>query len=106
MNQQFLIPANSKKSMLIFNMFRPIDLIIAVSGATITFITFLIVAPKTLISAIFVLAPVLISAFLVMPFAHYHNMLCVLNNIYSYFTTQQNYKWKGWCASEEYSDKQ
>ncbi|HOZ53736.1 MAG TPA: hypothetical protein PKY25_00120 [Bacilli bacterium] len=104
MNQEYLIPANAKRGMLIFNVFRTIDLIIAGVGTGITIIAFLIVQPNTLWSAVLVLAPVAIAAFLVTPFAHYHNVLCVLINIYEFLTTQQKYKWKGWCSKDEYSE--
>lgn len=33
---QYLIPANSKKSLLIFNMFRPFDLFLLLTGGTFT----------------------------------------------------------------------
>ncbi len=105
MDQQYLIPANTKKGMLIFSTFRPIDLVIAIVGASISFIAFLIVRPGNLWIAALVLAPLGIAAFLVMPFAYYHNMLCVIINIYEFFTTQQKYKWKGWCAKDEFEEQ-
>lgn len=102
---QYLIAANTKKGQLIFNIFRPIDLGIASTGAVITFILLLIFQPNTLVSGIIVLAPVLICAFLVMPIPYYHNVLCVLGNIYNfYFVDKNELKWKGWCVKDEYSE--
>ena len=100
----YLIAANSKRAQLIFNIFRPIDLGIALTGAGITIILFLIVKPETLIPAIITLAPLLICAFLVLPIPNYQNVLCVLQNIYYYFTERQQFKWKGWCAKDEFKD--
>ncbi|MEG2351199.1 MAG: hypothetical protein RSA10_01945 [Bacilli bacterium] len=100
---QYLIAANSKRSQLIFNIFRPLDLGIAITGSVITIIAFLIVQPETLWSGAAVLFPLLFCAFLVMPIANYHNMICVLKNIYMfYFGESSQFKWKGWCASDEY----
>ncbi len=102
---QYLIAANSKKGQLIFNVFRPIDLGIASCGAVVTFILFLIFQPDNLIGGIFVLFPFLSCAFLVMPIPNYHNVLCVLTNIYKfYFVDKNELKWKGWCAKDEYKD--
>ena len=41
---QYLIPANSKKGQLIFNIFRPIDLGVLLVGATLT-LGFMFVLP-------------------------------------------------------------
>ena len=42
---QFLIPANSKKSMLIFGVFTTFDLILFGSGIGVTILLLLIIAP-------------------------------------------------------------
>ncbi len=102
---QYLIAANSKKGQLIFNMFRPIDLIILVVGAVVTLIAFFAFEPNNLYMGILVLLPLLVCAFLVLPVANYHNMLCILQNIYNFYFVEQNeLKWKGWCAKDEYKD--
>ena len=102
---QYLIAANSKKGQLIFSIFRPIDLVIASCGAVVTFILFLIFKPEGLFVGIFVLLPFLVCAFLVMPIPNYHNVLCVLQNIYRfYFVDNNELVWKGWCAKDEYKD--
>lgn len=100
---QYLIAANSKRGQLIFNMFRPIDLAIAITGAVTTVILFLIFNPSTLLATILVLLPLAVCSFLVIPFANYHNMLCVLQNIYRfYFVDERQYVWKGWCCKDEF----
>lgn len=100
---QYLIAANSKRAQLIFNIFRPIDLIILGIGGGVTMILFFVVQPSELTPAIITLLPLLVCAFLVIPVANYHNMLCVLQNIYHYYITDVNqYVWKGWGAKDEY----
>ena len=102
---QYLIAANSKKGQLIFNVFRPIDLIIICAGALVTFILFLIIQPSSLFTGIVTLLPVLTCGFLVMPVANYHNILCVLINIYNfYFVDRNELVWKGWCFKDEYKE--
>ena len=105
MNGNYLIPANSKRAQLIFSIFRPIDLGIALTGAGITLILFIALQPNSLLWAIITLLPLLICAFLVIPVPNYHNMICVLQNIYKfYFVERQQFKWKGWCAKDEFKD--
>lgn len=105
MENQFLIPANSKRAQLIFNIFRPVDLIIASVGAALTIILFVIIQPQSLLTAAIVLMPILVCSFLVLPVPNYHNMLCVLKNIYRfYFEERQQFRWKGWCVKDEFKD--
>ncbi len=96
----YIIPANSKKSQLIFNVFRPIDLFgILLPGALLT-VLFLFIFPGDSISAIVIkLAPVSLALFLVMPIPFYHNVLVYLRELYLYFNSQRRYYWRGWCAS-------
>ena len=66
-------------------------------------ILFLTIQPQTLALAALVLGPGLVCTFLVLPVANYHNILCILQNIYNfYFVDKNNLRWKGWCASDEY----
>ena len=44
MGNEYLIPANSKKSMLILGFFNPTDLIIFGSGCLVTFILLIILS--------------------------------------------------------------
>ena len=96
----YIRPANSKKSQLIFNVFRPIDLFgILLPGALLT-VLFLFIFPGDSISAIVIkLAPVSLALFLVMPIPFYHNVLVYLRELYLYFNSQRRYYWRGWCAS-------
>jgi hypothetical protein len=105
MQGNYLIPANSKRAQLIFNIFRPIDLVIAIVGASLTILLFIIIQPYNLVWAIVTLLPLLICAFLVLPIPNYQNMLCVIQNVYKfYFTERQEFKWKGWCAKDEFKE--
>lgn len=100
---QYLIAANSKRGQLIFSIFRKIDLIIAATGSVITIILFLIIQPESLLPAIITLLPILVCGFLVIPVPNYHNVLCVLQNIYNfYFKDKNQLVWKGWEAKDEY----
>lgn len=102
-NGQYLIAANSKRGQLIFNIFRPIDLYIAIGGSVTTIVLFLLVKPSSLWTAIVILLPILVCAFLVIPIPNYHNMMCVLQNIYKfYFVERRTFKWRGWCAKDEF----
>lgn len=105
MDENFLIPANSKRAQLIFNIFRPLDLGIASVGIGLTLIMFVFIQPDSLLWATVTLLPALVCAFLVLPVPNYHNMLCVLQNIYKfYFVERQQFKWKGWCAKDEFKE--
>lgn len=99
MNGNYLIPANTSRGKLIFGLFRSIDLIIFLSGVGVTFLLLMILSVDTTLNAIIVLAPALICAFLVAPVPYYHNVLVFITEMYDYFTSQQRYKWKGWCMS-------
>lgn len=108
MENEYLIAANTKRGQLIFNVFRPIDLGIALTGTFITFILLMIIGPKSLLTAILVLLPFLICAFLVVPVPNYHNVLCFLQNLYRYYVTdaeQNELIWRGWCVKDEYGEK-
>lgn len=96
---QFLIPANSKKSMLIFGTFRPIDLIIFGCGIGATLLMLLVLPLNDLPMLVLALSPVLVTGLLVFPVANYHNVLTVLVTIYQFYTSRQKFIWKGWCAS-------
>ena len=105
MNGRYLIPANSKRAQLIFSVFKPVDLIIASVGASITLILFVSVAPDTLLNAMLILLPLLVCSFLVIPVPNYHNMRCVINNLYRfYFVERQQFRWRGWCVKDEFKD--
>ena len=95
-NETFLIPANSKRGLLIFNVFTSLDLIIFGSGIFTTVFLIMIYSPPGLLETILVLLPALITGLLVTPVPNYHNVLLVLIEAYTYFTERQNFIWKGW----------
>ena len=97
---QFLIPANSKKSMLIFGVFETFDLILFGVGVGATILLLLIIAPNSLFTAIVDLLPAVICGFLVLPVPNYHNVLQFIVNLYTYFSERRRYYWKGWCYQD------
>ena len=101
----YLIPANTKKGQLILGIFRPFDLILFLSGVSITVILLMILPLSSMVVALLALFPALICGFLVMPLPYYHNVLNVLVEMYAFFTTQRKYKWRGWCFKYEKADK-
>ena len=94
---QYLIPANTKRGKLIFGWFRPFDLMLFGSGLLLTFILLAFVPLSNTWMVLIVLAPALITAFLVMPVPNYHNMLNIIVEAYEFLTNRQRYVWKGWC---------
>ena len=100
----FLIPANSKSGKLIFNIFRPFDLILASVGLVVSVLLILIIAPKSLLTAIMCFAPGLICAFLVIPIPNYHNVLVVIQETIRFFSNRRNYKWEGWSVKKDESE--
>ena len=105
MNGNYLIPANSKKSMLIFGLFDKIDLWIFGTGVITTLLLLVAIKAETMLQVIIVLTPLLVSAFLVMPVPNYHNMRIVITELWQFYTTRQQYVWKGWCAKDGSSEK-
>ena len=100
-NNMYLIPANSKKSMMIFGMFYPFDLILFGTGISITLLLLMILPLDSLIVSLIAISPGLITGLLVFPLPNYHNTLTVLIDIFDFFTTRQKYVWKGWCVMDE-----
>lgn len=98
----YLIPANSKKSMLIFGLFTTFDLILVSIGVVLTILLLVIFQPTSFGVAIICLLPLLIGAFLVIPIANYHNVLTLIREIIFFFYNRRNYKWKGWCYKDEF----
>ena len=101
MNNNYLIPANSKKSQLILGFFTPVDLIIFASGCVCSFLGLLIINSNNLWILILILLPALIATFLVLPVPYYHNILQLITNIINfYILNPRQYYWKGWCIHE------
>lgn len=97
MNNQFLIPANSKRSMLILGLFTPIDLAIFGVGAGITVLLMIIINAETINDIIAILTPVIISGIMVVPVPNHRNVWQLTANVYRFFSNRRTYYWKGWC---------
>ena len=98
---QFLVPANSKKSRLIFGFFTPRDLIVCAIGGTLTLLLLIVIKdPPTWLLIVSVL-PLLIAAILVFPIANYHNVMQLLLNIFDFAVGRRKYYWKGWCVKDD-----
>ena len=98
---QYLVPANSKKSRLIFGFFTPKDLIVCGVGGSLTLMMLIVIKdPPTWLLLLSVL-PLLMAAALVFPIANYHNVMQLLTNIFNYAVGRKKYYWKGWCVKDE-----
>lgn len=100
----YLVPANAKKGTLIFNLFRKIDLIIFASGVLVTLLLLAFSGGDEIGILILKLVPAGISALLVLPIPNYHNTLCAIQSIISFYTERHRFLWKGWCLYEEFND--
>ena len=108
MNNQFLIPANTKKGSLIFGIFMPIDLAIFLTGVGITLLALIIMSTANImdnVTSILGILPALIAVFLVFPFPNYHNVRTAIGEVITFYTNRQKYVWRGWCSSYEFKDK-
>ncbi len=94
---QYLIPANTKKSKLILGFFTPIDLAVFGVGCTITIMLLFVFQSMSFQVALLVLLPAVIGAFLVAPVPNYHNVMQLLTNIILFILNRKRYYWKGWC---------
>ena len=95
----YLIPANSKKGQLIFNVFREVDLAVLGVGIAVTIILAVAISSDRILFTVLKLLPLGISVLLVVPVAYYHNVLVFIQEMFKYFTSQKVFKWKGWCAT-------
>lgn len=100
----YLVPANAKKGTLIFNIFRPFDLILFSSGVAVSLLLLALVDSSNLVAVIIGLLPGCICGLLVFPIPNYHNVLCALISIYKFYTERRRYVWKGWCFNEQFAD--
>ena len=97
----YLIPANTKKSLLIFGIFTKFDLILFGTGVGVSGLLLLTLSIQEVAISILAILPALITGFLIMPIPNYHNMMTVLKNCFDFFTNNQKYIWKGWCLLDE-----
>lgn len=100
----YLIPANSKKSILKFGAFTTMDLIIFCTGLGISFLLMMFLPVNQFWIAMLAITPGLICGFLVIPIPNYHNVRTVIKNAWQFYTTRQRYIWKGWCF--EYGERE
>ena len=99
-----LVPANTKKSMLILSMLRPVDATILGVGISISVILLIILNNAGTLITLAACIPMAISLILVMPIPNYHNTLVALQSIYRFYNERRNYIWKGWCIYDEYKN--
>lgn len=104
MNGNYLIPANSKKSMMIFGMFYPFDLILFGCGILATMIMVMVLPIGNLTVAVIAVMPAAVTGFLVFPVPNYHNVLTVIITAWTFLTTRQKFVWKGWCVTSEFKE--
>ena len=97
MYDQYLIPANTKRGKLILGWFRPFDLILFGTGIWMTMIFLAFIPMDNVMVTIIVLAPAVITGFLVVPVPYYHNILNIVVEMYQFYTGRRQYLWKGWC---------
>lgn len=101
---QYLIPANSKRSMLILSLFAPIDLIIFGIGAGLTTIMMMTIQTETTVDLVVIVAPLIISGIMVAPVPNHRNIWQLTANVYSYLSHRRTYYWKGWRVLDEETD--
>ena len=107
MNNQYLIPANTKRGQLIFGIFMINDLIIFGIGIGITLLAVVIMSltdAMNNVTSILAVLPGVVAVFLVFPFPNYHNIRTAIGELIAFYTNRQKYKWRGWCISYEFKD--
>lgn len=102
----YLVPANTKKSMLILGMLRPIDAIILGAGISISVLLLMILNNASTLWTILACVPMVIGLILVLPIPNYHNTLVALQSIIRFYNERRNYIWKGWCVYNEFKDNE
>lgn len=102
---QYLIPANSKKSQLLLGFLTYLDAAIFGTGILTTVVLLVIFKNASFAVLIICLIPLLVTAFLVLPIQYYHNMLQLITNILGFYNSRRHYYWKGWCVKDEYEIK-
>ena len=102
---QYLIPANSKKSQLILGIFTPVDLAVFGTGVAITVFLLIIIKSSNMGQLLLMISPALFSALMIMPVPPYHNVMTLLGNIIKFYIGIKKYYWRGWCASYDEQSK-
>ena len=99
---QYLIPANSKKSQLILSVFTLKDFIMFASGIVCTILLWLLIQSDNIFIMIMKLLPALVTGVLVMPIPNYHNVMGFFKSLINFYSNRRNYYWKGWCVKDVY----
>ncbi len=97
-NNNFLIPANSKKSQLILGFFTGFDLMVFLIGVGFSVLLLCLIKSNNLMVMLGLASPAIIASFLVAPVPNYHNVMTLIGNIYRYATGRKKYYWRGWCV--------
>ena len=100
MQNQYIVPANSKKTTLILGLFEPIDIVVCAVGGVLTLAMLLVFKNPPFWLLITGISPLLIAVMLVFPIANYHNVLQLLINVWKFFSGRRKYYWKGWCVED------
>lgn len=99
---EYLIPANSKKSQLFFGIFKGIDLVILGLGLLIG-IPFLFINTETIWGLLLKLLPIASVLFILIPIPFYHNVRVYIKELYLFIKYKldfpKGYIWRGWCAT-------
>lgn len=103
----YLIPANSKKSALYFGLFNKFDLALFGIGVAATLLMMTIIpSGGSWIKVVLIIAPAVVTGFLVFPVPNYHNVLTLMRSVWYFFTTRQRFVWKGWCVRDEFKEEE
>lgn len=105
MNNQYLIPANSKKAILHFGIFRTIDLVIFGIGVGFSLLMMSFVQSDVWLINVLIISPAIITGLLVFPVPNYHNVMTLIKSMWEFFTTRQKFIWKGWCVANEFKEE-
>ena len=100
MNGAYLVPANSKRGKLIFNIFTPFDAILFVVGIFISMLMGIVVPISNMFVAFLVFLPGGMATLLVAPIPNNHNVMTFLGEIIKYYQDVRVYYWKGWSLKD------
>ncbi len=98
---EYIMPANSKKSGLILGLFTYADLMVLGIGMTVTAALLLMFKDSGLLLMLLGVLPGIISALLVFPIPNYHNVMQFIINVFTFFSGRRKYEWKGWVRTNE-----
>ncbi len=98
----YLIPANSKKSQLIFSMFTWFDLTLFSIGIATSLLLLLLVKTNNVFGMVMLVMPALVTGALVLPIPNYHNVMGFIKSFINFINSNRRYYWKGWCVKDVY----